>query len=657
MIPRRGRREPEGVRSLASASDPGYSPGVNASRPPSVALVTMPFAPATRPSLQLGILKAALAREGIPARCLHPNVEFYRRMRQHRFHGQYTSQVPSMVSEWFFAERPFRPGLVGPDWEATMRLQSYARQTGFPWESMLEIKQRMVPEFLDHAMDEDWSAFDVVGFSMTYPQITASLALARRIKERHPRVRILFGGASSQIHRESASELMRCFPFLDAAVLGEGEPVIAPLVRHLAAGEEPGGLAGVLYRRGDEIVATPPREEAYDLEDPLFPDFQEYFETVAALEPGTRVLMERVLPMEMGRGCAWGDHQTCTFCAFTFHGSFRRRSKERILAEVDHQVRRYGCTSFYLVDNLVTTSMIEDVFPELGRREPRLRIPFMEMRTACTAHHLDLVARAGVQMIQPGIESLDDGQLARMGKGTTVFHNLLFMKGARERGMRLSYNLLLGFPGTTPAELESQYRTLRLVPHLEPGHAAELSLVRFSPYSLDPERYGLRNWRPDDFYRFLYPDGLDVSRVAYEFKAEHDASGLAPLYRATIEYLRQWQRNWQGPQPPYLWFEEGPEGRAVIRDGRLPGQAPVLFELDLVEAALYRPLMARPLNRERLREVLERTAPSTGGERLEAALARFVDEGLVLERGGRFLALALDRAQVEGSREFGQVRP
>lgn len=608
----------------------------------------MPFAPGTRPSLQLGILKAVLAREGIPARCFYANVDFYHRMRQKRYHGQYTSQVPSLVYEWYFSERPFQPGPVGPDWEASMRLQAYARQVGFPWEAMLDLKQRMAPAFLDELLEEDWSAFDVVGFTMTYPQITASLALARRIKERHPAVRILFGGASSQIHRESAGELMRWFPFLDVAVLGEGEPVVAPLVRCLAAGQEPSAIPGVLFRRGDEVVSSPGTKAPHDLDDPYFPDFEEYFRKVEALEPATRVLMERVLPMEMGRGCAWGDQQTCNFCAFTFHGSFRRRSKERILAEVDHQVRRYGHASFYLVDDLVTTPMIQDVFPELRKRQPRLRIPFMEMRTACAEKHLDLLAEAGVQMVQPGIESLDDGQLRRMNKGTSVFHNLLFMKGARERGIRLSYNIILGFPGTTAEELESQYRTLRLVPHLDPGHVVELSLVRFSPYSKDPASFGLSGWRPDAFYRYLYPEGVDLERIAYEYTAETQSAGLARLYRATVEYLREWQADWRRPQPPFLWFEELEGGLVVIRDGRLPDQPVLEFRLDRVESEVYRRIMRRPLGTERLEEGLREAGIPAPEGALAAALARFVDEGLALERWGKHLGLALDRARVEG---------
>ena len=121
---------------------------------PRVALLSMPFAPATRPSIQTGILKAVLQHHGIEARAFYPNLRFFARMRAHGYHTQYTAQVPSLVYEWYFSPRPFKPGLAGPDWQACMRLEGYAKQVGFPWTSMLDIKQRLVPEFLDELMAE-----------------------------------------------------------------------------------------------------------------------------------------------------------------------------------------------------------------------------------------------------------------------------------------------------------------------------------------------------------------------------------------------------------------------------------------------------------------------------------------------------------------------
>lgn len=617
---------------------------------PRVALFNMPFAPATRPSIQVGLLKSVLARAGIEAECVYASMDFYQRMRKRGFHVQYTAQVPSQVFEWYFSERPFKPGVAG-DWLASMRLEGYCKQVGFPFESMLAIKRELVPEHLDDLMARDWSGFDLFAFTLTYPQITASLALARRLKERHPDKPIVFGGAGSQIHDESASELLRVYPFLDAGVVGEGEPVLVGLVERLLAGREPSDLPGIHYRWDGQVKKSALGAVKHDLDDDYFPDYDEYFQALKGLDPGTRGLMERVLPIEMGRGCAWGDKKTCKFCAFTFHGTFRRRSKERVLAEVRHQIARYfsrapsppaGTTpAFYVVDDLVTVPMIQEIFPELRKLHPRLRIPFMEVRTALTDKHLDILAQAGVQLIQPGIESMDDGLLEKMSKGTTTFHNLMFMKGCAERGVRVSHNIILGFPDATTEDLAAQLRHLEMIPHLDPPFAIELSFVRFSPYYHEQARYGFRNWHADEFYRSIYPDELDIEKIAYEYQIERDVPREhQALYRRTMELIRAWQAAWMRSERPYLWFEG-----TLLRDGRtLPEQ---VYPLDDLGSRVVREIMNKPLNLARLTEVLG--APE---DALLAVLTPLVEARIVLEMRGRYLCLALDRMRVEGAGLF-----
>lgn len=50
--------------------------------------------------------------------------------------------------------------------------------------------------FLDHCLwTVPWDRYDVVGFTSTFEQNIASLALARRVKEAHPRGTVVFGGS------------------------------------------------------------------------------------------------------------------------------------------------------------------------------------------------------------------------------------------------------------------------------------------------------------------------------------------------------------------------------------------------------------------------------------------------------------------------------
>jgi hypothetical protein len=56
----------------------------------------------------------------------------------------------------------------------------------------------------------DWDAYDVVGFTSTFAQNVASLALARRVADLHRSSAIVFGGANCE--GEMGLGLHRCFP-------------------------------------------------------------------------------------------------------------------------------------------------------------------------------------------------------------------------------------------------------------------------------------------------------------------------------------------------------------------------------------------------------------------------------------------------------------
>ena len=88
----------------------------------------------------------------------------------------------------------------------------------------------MVPYFLDHCLATvPWSDYRVVGFTSTFEQNIASLALAKRIKQNYPKISIVFGGANWEA--EMGHELHRKFPFVDYVCSGEAETSFPALAR------------------------------------------------------------------------------------------------------------------------------------------------------------------------------------------------------------------------------------------------------------------------------------------------------------------------------------------------------------------------------------------------------------------------------------------
>jgi ribosomal peptide maturation radical SAM protein 1 len=145
---------------------------------------------------------------------------------------------------------------------------------------------------------------------------------------------------------------------------------------------------------------------------------------------------------------------------------------------------------------------------------------FFEVKANLTREQIKIMSLAGIMRIQPGIESLRTNVLKLMRKGSTLLINVRLLKWARYYGIRVSWNLLAGFPGETEEDYTEQLRLIPLLHHLEPpSQCQRIWLERFSPYYTD-ESFPIANKRPQDFYRHIYPADLDHAKIAYFFSYE-----------------------------------------------------------------------------------------------------------------------------------------
>ena len=124
-----------------------------------------------------------------------------------------------------------------------------------------------VPEYLDELVDGyAWDTVDVVGFTSTFQQNTASIALARRLKQKFPHLVTLFGGAN--LEGEMGAELVRAIEVIDFAIAGEADAAFPDVLAALADGRDPGavpGFCGDLHHRktsSPTFSATPTRRLA-----------------------------------------------------------------------------------------------------------------------------------------------------------------------------------------------------------------------------------------------------------------------------------------------------------------------------------------------------------------------------------------------------------
>jgi ribosomal peptide maturation radical SAM protein 1 len=498
-----------------------------------VVLVCAPFFSVVRPALGVSLLKAALAEGSIDSRVEYLNLRFADRIGVD-FHESAATGVANtlLVGEWIFS-----PMVNGTDKPAREDAYLATLRTIYSSHHLAELDAiraaaRSFVEEEAKRLAEDGPM--LIGFSTSFQQNCASIALALRIKQLRPEITICFGGANCEGPMGQA--LLDAYPAIDYVFSGEADHTFPRLVREVLGGARParatiqgGGLV-------TELDALPA------------PDFGDYFETL-----GARTFRARILPAlvyESSRGCWWGAKKHCRFCGLNGNQmAYRAKSPRRIIAELDGLCESYAVSQFLAVDNIMDMKHVTSVFGALGDEDRGYRF-FYEVKANLNRAQLEQISRGGVTWIQPGIESLDDDLLREMEKGVSALQNICLLRNCMELGMRAIWTILYGFPGESPAQYERVRKLIPFIEHLDPPNGCvPLRLDRFSPYYERAADFGFEEVRPMPSYGGIYAlDPEVLARLAYFFEgtsSRGDARGFtAELERAVDD----WNRKFFGPR-------------------------------------------------------------------------------------------------------------
>ena len=605
-----------------------------------VALVNMPFGMADRPSIQCGLLKAALTRRGHEVDVFYLNLEFAAEFGAALYRELSAVRTDVLAGDWLFSAAAFG---YRADEEAYRRscpsIDRLCAEIGMDFAQLCGFRREILPAWIERwAQAVEWDGYTVVGFTSTFEQNNASFGLARAIKRSAPDVSIVFGGAN--FDGEMGKEYVQALPFIDYAVIGEGDRAFPELVEQLVAGDSPLGVQGVAGKLDGVMLANGPAARVHDMDDLPDPDYDEYFRTLFRLGP-SRIFTRNEAPLlliETARGCWWGQRHHCTFCGLNANGmQFRAKSPGEALAQVRRLADRYKINNFSAVDNIMDYKYLEQVCGPLGDEHFDYRF-FYEVKANLKREQLRSMARAGIKHIQPGIESLSSHILKLMNKGISMLHNVRCMKWAYYYGMIVSWNILTGFPGETEEDYEQQARVVPLLRHLPPpSGCGRIWLERFSPYFTDRPPQ-VENVRPLDAYRFIYPEEqLNLPEIAYFFAYEMRDTLPDERHRELALEVEAWKKAWKSRPRPQLTYQRTP-GWIQIIDRR--GAQAAAHGFNGVEAAIYECCSETDRSVGQICGELQGQEPCEP-DQVEAALGKFVDLGLMLQENGRFLSLAL----------------
>ncbi len=615
-----------------------------------IGLVSMPFGPLFSPSIGLSLLKSGLARNGIASRIHYFTVRFAELTGSRFYQGIANGVRPSvryLAGEWIFSAALFdhtdddiRSYVDVVLHRRHLRTNTRGREITPSLERRILATRRMARAFVDACADEVLQHDPpIVGLTSVFQQQTASLALAKRIKQLRPETVILLGGANCE--GIMGAENVRQFPFIDATVSGEGDLVMPELVQRILDRRPIADLPGVRTRASVEGDFAKGRftnaPTVYRMDDLPYPDYDDYFAQFNRSKFG-RYWMPRIF-FETSRGCWWGEKMHCTFCGLDGTTMrFRSKSADRALAELTYLTERHPGSDVEMTDNILDLAYFKDFVPELARRNADLGI-FYETKSNLKKDQLRLLRDARILGIQPGIESLSDEVLKLMRKGVSALQNIQLLKWCKELGIEPRWNVLWGFPGEPPEAYARMAEITPLLTHLRPpGFYSTIRLDRFSPNFFDAEKLGFSDLEPLDAYRYVYrdlqPDA--VRNLAYHFKFGYQKPQDVVSYaRPLAVALREWQRAHE--QSDLFSIDTG--DHLIIWDLR-PVAKRALTVLSGTERLLYVACDAVTDERQLAAALAARGVPCETAE-IRAMLAPLLADGLVLQDGARFLALAV----------------
>ena len=537
----------------------------------------MPWALFNRPSIQLGALKAYIEKNSseILVDTSHPYLEVAAMLGPDLYH--WISQNP-WVSEALYAPLLFPEQAESAE---TLALK-YARKAdkttreAFHFKSLIE---RLEHQLQTWVRSFDWQQYRIIGFTVCFHQLLASLAAARVIKEHYPGATIVLGGSSCG--HGTGQSLLQAFRFIDCIIEGEGERGLIALYHHLE------GLPGTVLHENiitrqntgkdkgkgrNSLVSS----QLSSLSDLPVPDYNDYFSSKKKWFSQTPFIP--LIPVEFSRGCWWNK---CSFCNLNIQWcGYRYKKTAQMLHEVKTLAARHSCLDFTFVDNMLPPQESLHFFKMTGEQPPDFNF-FAEIRSAKGAKPLtdifSIYRRGGLSTIQVGIEAFSSTLLQKMQKGVSVIENIAAMRDAQENDLKLEGNLILQFPGSSPAEIAETLAVLDYVFPYRPLAGATFFLGHDSPVYNAPQKFGIRAIVNHVNSSRLMPKSTltKINLLVKDYRG--DRKYQRKIWKPVLNKIERWQQYHAGRKEdaltkPLLSYRDGGSFlliRQELPDGRI----------------------------------------------------------------------------------------
>ncbi|MEA2020899.1 MAG: RiPP maturation radical SAM C-methyltransferase [Candidatus Caldatribacteriota bacterium] len=520
-----------------------------------VLLINMPFAPLSPPQLGIAILQSVLQHNNISCDTRYFTIDYAKRIGLPNYENIVNGAIDYeyLVGEWIFSLALWGDTKLCEKYLSDILFRKVFSQNGKKnsrkdiieeFSQLIEYEAFNSLSFIQECYETvNWADYSLVGFSSTFQQNVASLALAQIVKKNHPKLKIVFGGANCE--DVMGYELISQFKFIDIIVNGEAEEIITPLANQVFNKKSLRDIFGVVYRKDQEgIYPKKIKSNWYHLTPDIgkipLPNFEDYFRQLKL----SKLKIENLqLPLETSRGCWWGEKSQCIFCGL--NGKiieYRKKRSDLAIEEIDKLNQQYNVTKFHAVDCIMDKGYFDSFLNDIAKRNNGYNF-FYETKSNLAKSDVEKLSKAGVVFFQPGIESLDTETLKFMRKGVSGSINIQLLKWCKTYSLHPNWNYLINFGNEKDSTFNKISEIIPKISHLTPPlNVSSIRLSRFSPMFIYPEQFGLMNVKHRPEYEYIYKFSSDVlQNLAYNFSYELN-SLVSPK---TILYFKNEIEKWR----------------------------------------------------------------------------------------------------------------
>lgn len=313
----------------------------------------------------------------------------------------------------------------------------------------------------------------VIGFSLYNTNIFASLYMAKKIRELLPDACLLAGGPETitgQSNFETGREAGGIFNYI---FVGESEENLLNLLNDLPEQLPFNSVVGSIVSR-------------LELDKYPFPDYSDY---------NLEYYLERGISMETSRGCV----AQCSFCSETYFWKFRSLSPERIVEEIEYQVRKHNIVRVWFVDSLINGNLknFRKLVDLLIEKSEKYHHIYWNSYARCDgrmeAEFFQKIKRSGGTTLSFGVESGSQKVLDDMRKKIEIWEIENNLKDSKNAGIFTHVNWIIGFATEEAVDhfhsMQLIYNARKWIDAISPGATA--GIAQYSHSQTDFQVYGI----------------------------------------------------------------------------------------------------------------------------------------------------------------------